>query len=131
MPISTPGCAMTETSRAIGYAPDDEEVPEQRWAFWRSDTFQRLIRHRAFVAGSIVFGIVAIVAILAPWIAPVDPNKLAIRFKFRPPSWEFPFGTDNFGRDQLSRVVYGARLSLGIGLGVVILNAVFGILLGA
>ncbi|MBL8689165.1 MAG: ABC transporter permease [Rhodospirillaceae bacterium] len=122
---------MTETSSNIGYAEELDEAPPSPWLFWKTDTFQRLVRHKAFMAGAIVFGIVALVAIFAPWIAPTDPNKLAIRFKFRPPSWDYPFGTDNFGRDQLSRVVYGARLSLGIGLGVVVLNAVFGILLGA
>ena len=122
---------MTETNSNIGYAPEEEDAPPRWWAFWQSDTFQRLLRHRAFMAGTIIFGIVALVALLAPWITSADPNTLAIRNKFKPPSWDYPFGTDNFGRSQLSRVLYGARLSLGIGLGVVILNAVFGVLLGA
>ena len=122
---------MTETNSAPGYAPEEEEPLPPWWAFWQSDTFQRLIRHRAFMAGAILFSIIAVVALLAPWITKVDPNALSIRNKFKPPSWDFPFGTDNFGRSQLSRVLYGARLSLGIGLGVVILNAVFGVLLGA
>ncbi len=122
---------MTETSSVPGYAPEEEEPLPPWWAFWRSDTFQRLIRHRAFMAGAILFGIIAVVALAAPWITKVDPNALSIRNKFKPPSWDFPFGTDNFGRSQLSRVLYGARLSLAIGLGVVVLNAVFGVLLGA
>jgi peptide/nickel transport system permease protein len=54
-----------------------------------------------------------------------------MRSKFLPPSLDHPFGTDNFGRSQLSRVVWGARLSLVMGLSVVALNAVFGTLLGA
>jgi peptide/nickel transport system permease protein len=119
------------TDSHIGYAPELEEAPETGWRFWRTDTFRRLLKHRAFMAGAILFGIVALVALLAPVLTQVDPNTLSIRNKFKPPSWDYPFGTDNFGRSQFSRVLYGARLSLGIGLGVVILNGVFGVLLGA
>ena len=57
--------------------------------------------------GLCLFGIIVLAAALAPLIAPEDPNKLAMRFKFLPPSAEHPFGTDNFGRSQWSRVVLG------------------------
>ncbi len=100
-------------------------VARERWP-----TLRRLLRHRLFVSGLILFGIIVLVAILAPVIAPVDPNKLAMRYKFLPPSWEHPFGTDNFGRSQLSRVVWGARLSIMMGCSVVVLNAIFGTLIG-
>jgi peptide/nickel transport system permease protein len=69
--------------------------------------------------------------VLAPWIAPVDPNKLAMRYRFLPPSWDHLFGTDNFGRSLWSRVVWGAQLSMIIGASVVVINAVFGTLIGA
>jgi len=95
------------------------------------DTPRRLLHHRLFVLGLMLFAIVAIAAILAPWIAPTDPNKLAMRFKFRPPSEEFLFGTDNFGRSLWSRVIWGARLSMLIGSSVVAINAVAGTLIGA
>jgi peptide/nickel transport system permease protein len=98
----------------------------QRWP-----TLRRLLQHRAFVAGAILFGIVLVVALLAPWIATTDPTKLAMRNRFLPPSWNHPFGTDNLGRSQFSRVVWGARLSVIIGMSVVAINAVFGTLLGA
>jgi peptide/nickel transport system permease protein len=101
-------------------------APGARWT-----TLRRLLHHRLFVTGLILFGFIVVVAILAPLIAPTDPNKLAIRYKFLPPSWEQPFGTDNFGRSQLSRVVWGARLSIVMGISVVALNAVFGTLIGA
>jgi peptide/nickel transport system permease protein len=106
-------------------------VPTQRWAGGRWTILRRLLHHRLFVTGLILFGIIVVVAILAPVIAPSDPNKLAMRNKFLPPSWEYPFGTDNFGRSQLSRVVWGARLSIVMGISVVALNAVFGTLIGA
>jgi len=94
-------------------------------------TARRLFRNRSFAIGFVLVAIVAVVAALAPWIAPSDPNRMAIRFRFREPSWDYPLGTDNLGRNMLSRVVYGARLSLLIGAGVVLLNAVFGVVLGA
>jgi peptide/nickel transport system permease protein len=97
----------------------------------RWDTWRRLLRHRSFRVGLALFAIVVASAAFAPWISPSDPNKLAMRLRFLPPSWEHPFGTDNFGRSQLARVVYGAQLSLLIGVCVVLLNAVFGTLVGA
>jgi peptide/nickel transport system permease protein len=105
---------------------EDDRRTHPAWA-----TLGRLMHHRLFVLGVILFAIVAIAAILAPWIAPTDPNKLAMRFKFRPPSEEFLFGTDNFGRSLWSRVIWGARLSMLIGSSVVVINAVFGTLIGA
>src|ERR1044072_2267821 len=94
-------------------------------------TLKRLLHHRSFLFGLGLFGIVLLAAALAPWIAPVDPTKLAMRFKFRPPGAEFAFGTDNFGRSLWSRVIWGAQLSVIIGFSVVALNAVFGTLIGA
>jgi peptide/nickel transport system permease protein len=102
---------------------------ERRSPVWA--TLRRLLHHRLFVSGCLLFGIVLLVAVLAPLIAPVDPNKLAMRFKFRPPSRDFIFGTDNFGRSLWSRVVWGAQLSMFIGAAVVAINAVLGTAIGA
>ncbi len=97
----------------------------------RRDTLRRLLRHRSFRTGLGLFAIIVAAAAFVPMISPADPNKLAMRARFLPPSWEYLFGTDNFGRSQLARVVYGAQLSLMIGTSVVVLNAVFGTLIGA
>ena len=83
------------------------------------------------MSGLALFGIVLVAAIFAPYLAPIDPNKLAMRFKFLPPDIDHPFGTDNFGRSLWSRVIWGARLSVLMGSAVVVLNAVFGTLIGA
>lgn len=91
----------------------------------------RLLHHRLFMLGLVLFGIVLIVAILAPIIAPVDPDKLVMRDRFLPPSAAHLFGTDNFGRSLWSRVIWGAQLSMIIGGAVVAINAVFGTLIGA
>lgn len=94
-------------------------------------TLRRLLRHRLFVTGLILFAIILALAALAPWITTADPTKLGIRTKFRPPSADFVFGTDNLGRSLWSRAVWGARLSVEIGVTVVLLNAIFGTSLGA
>jgi peptide/nickel transport system permease protein len=94
-------------------------------------TIKRLVRHRLFMTGLVLFLIIAITAILAPWITDVDPNRLSMRNKFKPPGEGWVFGTDSFGRSLWSRVVWGAQLSMLIGASVVALNAVFGILIGA
>src|SRR5271169_2443904 len=90
----------------------------------------RLLRHRSFMLGCVLFGIVATVAVCAPLITSADPNRMAMRLRFQEPSLNALFGTDNLGRSMLSRVCYGGRLSLLTGAGVVALNAVFGVLLG-
>ena len=117
---------MTTAVDAAGAA-----VPKKRSFFQRHPIVRRLLRHKAFVVGASLFLVISLIAILADFIAPSDPTRMAVRFRFRPPSAEHWFGTDNLGRSQLSRIVYGARLSLAIGLAVVIMNAVFGVALGA
>jgi peptide/nickel transport system permease protein len=123
---------MDQPDIAAEFLPDEEveEIPVARrhpaWA-----TLHRLFHHRLFVTGLCLFGIIVLAAALAPIIAPVDPTKLAMRFKFRPPDSDFLFGTDNFGRSLWSRVIWGAQLSVYIGASVVLLNAVFGTLIGA
>ncbi len=94
-------------------------------------TLRRLFRHRLFVTGLVLFGVVAGIAIAAPWITTADPQRLSMRNKFLPPGEAWIFGTDNFGRSLWSRVVWGAQLSMMIGASVVALNAVFGTLIGA
>jgi peptide/nickel transport system permease protein len=115
------------------YVADEAPLATSWWRgfFRRRPVLMRLLRHKAFLVGLILFGTVALVAIFADVIAQSDPARMSIRNRFKPPSWEHPFGTDNLGRSQLSRIVHGARLSLAIGFAVVVLNAVFGTLLGA
>lgn len=105
-----------------------EDIPERRE---HRATLRRLLRHRLFVSGLFLFGIVAVVAALAPFITDVDPNRLSMRNKFLSPGGTWVFGTDGFGRSLWSRVVWGAQLSMIIGASVVALNAVFGTLIGA
>src|SRR3954453_4946126 len=100
-----------DTAVALPGADLEDDVPARRHhPAWT--TLRRLLHHRLFVTGLVLFAIVAIVAALAPWIAGVDPNKLSMRNKFLPPSADHLFGTYNFGRSLWSRVVWGAQLSM-------------------
>ena len=88
-------------------------LPERRASrgLWR-DAFRRLLRNRPAVFGMICIAIFVGMAILAPIIAPYDPNKTALGPTLAPPSAGHPAGLDKLGRDELSRVLWGARISL-------------------
>jgi peptide/nickel transport system permease protein len=90
----------------------------------------RLLRHRSFAIGMALFATIAILAALAGVIAPHDPNHNDYASILMAPSTEHRFGTDGFGRDILSRVLYGARVSLRIGFLVVVATGVLGVLIG-
>jgi peptide/nickel transport system permease protein len=91
---------------------------------------RRLVAHRSFQVGFFLVTVLAILAIFAPLITSIDPSSMRIRFRFKPPSEQFPFGTDMFGRDIMTRVLYGARVSLWVGLVVAALSGVVGALVG-
>ena len=124
-------------SRPGAAAPPATAAPKagalrRRWLrLRRSRVLRRLLHHRLFVTGSALFVLVLVMALFADAIAPVPPDEIQVRHRFEPPSWEFPFGTDNFGRSLLSRMVYGAQLSLAIGFAVVILTGIAGTVVGA
>jgi peptide/nickel transport system permease protein len=90
----------------------------------------RLLRHRLFVSGVVLFGAVALLAILAPLIAPWPPERMQFRARFRAPGEGFLLGTDNFGRDIFSRLCFGGRLSLSIGFATVLITGTIGTALG-
>jgi peptide/nickel transport system permease protein len=85
---------------------------------------------RTLVTGLVVVGIIAVLAALGPWIAPYDPDAFAVRERLEPPSAAHWFGTDEFGRDVLSRVLSGAHYSILMGLGATAISLVVGVPLG-
>ncbi len=93
-------------------------------------TLRRLLRHRSFQVGAVLVLLLTLAAVAAPLLTSVEPTAMRIRYRFRPPSAMFPAGTDMFGRDVMTRVLYGARLSLWIGLCVAILSGVGGAIVG-
>ncbi len=82
------------------------------------------------IVGLVIIFINLIAAIFAPWLAPYDPNKPVLDQDLQNPSWEHPLGTDTLGRDSLSRLIYGARTSMIIGISAVAIAALLGITLG-
>jgi peptide/nickel transport system permease protein len=90
----------------------------------------RFLRHRLAVLGLLLVALFATVAALAPWIAPYDPLQTSWSLIRKAPSLAHPFGTDENGRDLLSRVVWGARASLLAGVVSVLLAAAAGVPIG-
>ena len=99
-------------------------------SMWRISLI-RLRRNKLAILGLIVLIVLVFTAIFAPWLAPYHFSTQNLMEAFEPPSWKHPLGTDDYGRDILSRIIYGARVSLQVGLFAVSLAMVFGGLLGA
>ena len=87
---------------------------------------RRLARHRSFRIGFVVVVLLTLAAVFAPMLTNFEPTAMRVRLRFRPPQAAHLFGTDNFGRDIFTRCLYGARLSLTIGLGVALLSGIIG-----
>jgi len=81
-------------------------------------------------AATVCLLLIIAMAILAPWLAPHDPQLLAPAQRLKPSSAQFLLGTDGYGRDVLSRIIYGARISLLIGLGAAVFSVCIGLVIG-
>ncbi len=94
------------------------------------EALARLIKSPLAIMGASIVFVFAFTAIFAPWLATHDPAFISLTNRLRPPSPEHWLGTDDLGRDVFSRLVYGARVSLMVGIGVVAIRAVIGVLVG-
>jgi len=117
---------------AVGPAPFDAAASsDTAGAGWR-----RLLRLKWGVGGAALFLVIVLSAVFAPWIAPHDPLLVDIRHRMAPPAWmeggarEHILGTDQIGRDLLSRVIWGGRVSLLVGVSAVLLSSTIGVLFG-
>ena len=104
--------------------------PRASRGLWR-DAFRRLLRNGPAIVGLVFILIFVVGAILAPFIAPYDPVIGQIVDRMQPPSATHLMGTDLLGRDEFSRVLYGARLSLQVGVIAVIFGLILGVSIGA
>ncbi|MBC7098453.1 ABC transporter permease [Candidatus Bipolaricaulota bacterium] len=93
-------------------------------------TLRRFLRNRSAVVGLLITAVVVVCAVFAPWIAPYSPTAIDPAHRLEGPSREHPFGLDRYGRDILSRVIYGSRVSLQVSLISAIIAGVSGTLLG-
>jgi peptide/nickel transport system permease protein len=104
-------------------------VPKPASPTWQRfrDAFRR---HPTAIAGAIVLLLMVLIAIAAPWLGTVDPLAVSPIRRLHPPGEHFWFGTDMLGRDVYSRVLYGARVSLTVGLAVAIFSTAVGLAIG-
>lgn len=92
---------------------------------------KRVFKSKTFLIGFIIICLIAVASLLAPSLTRYDPIKTSLLETLQPPSKAHWFGTDNFGRDIFTRVLYGGRTALLIGIGCVIVPLVIGTILGA
>jgi ABC-type dipeptide/oligopeptide/nickel transport system permease subunit len=99
-------------------------------------SLRKVARLKWGLAAAALMLVIAAAALLAPWVAPHDPLAVNIRHRLAPPTWmeggapEHVLGTDQVGRDLLSRMIYGGRVSLMVGVSAVLISATLGVLLG-
>ena len=96
-----------------------------RITFWR-----RFARHRLAAGGAFVFVLLCLSAVAAG-LSPYDPNRTSLLLRYEPPSLAHPFGTDDLGRDELTRVLLGGRLSLAVGIMAMLVSLLIGTTVGA
>jgi peptide/nickel transport system permease protein len=94
------------------------------------DVWRKLKMNRWAMISLVVVVLLVIAAIFAPYITPYDYAKQDYANVLKSPSMEHPFGTDNFGRDVLSRIIYGSRYTVFIGLGCITISSILGVSLG-
>ena len=116
---------MAEVARRRVAAPAASKVGLRRPPLWR-----RLLLNQRVVAGSVVLLATLAIAILAEQLAPYDPNGQVLLDRLKGPGGTHLFGTDGLGRDVLSRAIWGARVSLGVGFASVAITTVVGTAIG-
>ena len=97
----------------------------------KSVFWQRFLKNKMALAGSIIVVAFFAVSLLAPWIAPYDPGAIDLKLVLMPPSAAYLLGTDQLGRDVLSRMIWGAKISLKVGFAATGLAIFIGTILGA
>ena len=91
---------------------------------------KEFFRNKAATVGLLAITLLVVVSVLAPVISPHDPIAINLRDKLKPPSWDHYLGTDYFGRDVVSRLLHGGRISLSVGLLVILFAVSFGVPIG-
>ncbi|MEO8630459.1 MAG: ABC transporter permease [Betaproteobacteria bacterium] len=111
---------------AVDSLPVETKSASPTWR-WIRDVLRR---HPTAIIGAVVLLLMILVALLAPWLGTVDPQELSPARRLKPPSGEHWFGTDMLGRDVYSRVIFGARVSLTVGIAVAALSISVGLAIG-
>ena len=104
---------------------------EMEYSSYYKDSFKRLKKNKMAMVCLVVIIALIILAVFAPFFAPYDPNLQDYAAILQKPSVAHPFGTDEYGRDILSRIIYGTRISLSVGILAQLIATVIGVTLGA
>ena len=91
---------------------------------------KRFFSNKLMVIGSLVILLLMLAALIGPALTTYDPYEMSVAERLQAPSSEHLLGTDEFGRDLLTRIVYGARVSIGVGVAVTVISAFFGLMIG-
>lgn len=114
------------TVQSLALAEVRRNTRRERWHSF----LNVMTQNKAAMVGAVIIGFYLLMMLVAPIIAPYDPYAISLEDKLTPPSMEHWMGTDDKGRDILSRILYGSRLSVGVGFTSVLFGAFFGITLG-
>ena len=104
------------------------DYPEENFSLWK-DAWTRLSKNKLALLGLLILGLFCIIAFLAPWIAPYGYEEQNLILGASPPSYQHLLGTDIFGRDMLTRIMYGGRVSLLVGFIATSVALVIGVVL--
>ncbi|MHB8644724.1 MAG: ABC transporter permease [Thermomicrobiales bacterium] len=115
---------------ALAQDPMVEAVFTRRPRSFMYDASRGLLRSHSAISGGVVLALLILLAIFAPLVSSYDPTAIALGTRLQPPSASHLFGTDEFGRDILTRVFYGARISLPVGLIALAIGVSLGTLIG-
>jgi oligopeptide transport system permease protein len=123
VPVGAPRAPTPEAGEAAG-------APIVQASLWR-DAWHRYVRNKGAVVATVVFGLFVLFCLVVPVVSPYDPDELDFSAANEGPSLAHPFGTDQFGRDMMTRTALGGRISLGIGLGATLVILVVGVSYGS
>ena len=96
-----------------------------------AEAFRRFRRHRLALLGALILALLVLSVAVGPFVWRLPINEIDFKHKLKGPSWQHPLGTDDLGQDLLARMLYGGRISLGVGLAAMVIAVVVGIFIGA
>ena len=130
MALSTPASGTSVSATTLVVADRAATDAVRSSSLWR-DALRRLLRNRLALLGLVVVAALCLLAIFADFLAPYSYTKTNFSRLNEPPSRDYPMGTDQIGRDLLSRMIYGARVSMLVGLGAQVIIVLIGVPIGA
>lgn len=111
-------------------AADIQQVASKLKKQQRQLMMRRLLTNKLMVFGGVIFVVFTFMALIGPHLMTYDPYEMKVAERLQAPSAAHWLGTDEFGRDLMTRIVYGAKVSMGVGLAVTVISSVFGLIIG-